>query len=183
MFLCKNTPFIPNRDKVSNIFSLLLICFYSIFLFVGAKLRLISNNIIHYICVIIVDICTNADKWRLCLSMFRIFIYPGFTQKECVEFCKKNNILVEAWSSLGKGNVLDNPLLKSIATNHGKSVAQVVIRWVMQTGVLPLVKSVTPSRIKENVDVFDFELSQQEMLEIASMKDDRIGADPDTCDF
>ena len=115
--------------------------------------------------------------------MFRIFIYPGFTQKECVEFCKKNNILVEAWSSLGKGNVLDNPLLKSIATNHGKSVAQVVIRWVMQTGVLPLVKSVTPSLIKENVDVFDFELSQQEMLEIASMKDDRIGADPDTCDF
>ena len=115
--------------------------------------------------------------------MFRIFIYPGFTQKECVEFCKKNNILVEAWSSLGRGNVLDNPLLKSIAANHGKSVAQVVIRWVMQTGVLPLVKSVTPSRIKENVDVFDFELSQQEMLEIASMKDDRIGADPDTCDF
>ncbi|WP_337438806.1 aldo/keto reductase, partial [Prevotella sp.] len=87
------------------------------------------------------------------------------------------------WSPLGRGNVLDNPLLKSIATNHGKSVVQVVIRWVMQTGVLPLVKSVTPSRIKENVDVFDFELSQQEMLEIASMKADRIGADPDTCDF
>ena len=100
-----------------------------------------------------------------------------------MEFCQKNNILVEAWSPLGRGNVLDNPLLKSIAANHGKSVAQVVIRWVMQTGVLPLVKSVTPSRIKENFDVFDFELSQQEMLEIASLKADRIGSDPDTCDF
>ena len=59
----------------------------------------------------------------------------------------------------------------------------VFIRWVMQTGVLPLVKSVTPSRIKENFDVFDFELSQQEMFEIASLKADRIGSDPDTCDF
>ena len=75
------------------------------------------------------------------------------------------------------------PLLKSIATNHGKSVAQQVICQVMQTGVLPLVKLVTPSRIKENIDVFDFELSQQEMFEITSLKADRIGSDPDTCDF
>ena len=97
----------------------------------------------------------------------QIEYHPGFTQKECVEFCKKNNILVEAWSPLGRGNV----------------VAQVVIRWVMQTGVLPLAKSVIPSRIKENIDVFDFELSQQEMFEIASLKADRIGSDPDTCDF
>ncbi len=56
-------------------------------------------------------------------------------------------------------------------------------REMMQTGVLPLVKSVTPSRIKENFDVFDFELSQQEMFEIASLKADRIGSDSDTCDF
>ena len=64
-----------------------------------------------------------------------------------------------------------------------KSVAQVVIRWVMQTGVLSLVNSDTPSRIKENFDVFDFELSQQEMFEIASLKADRMGSAPDTCDF
>ena len=57
----------------------------------------------------------------------QIEYHPGFTQKECVEFCQKNNILVEAWSPLGRGNVLDNPLLKSIAANHNKSVAQVVI--------------------------------------------------------
>jgi diketogulonate reductase-like aldo/keto reductase len=138
----------------------------------------------------------NVDTWKamerlheeglirsIGLSNFQIEYHPGFTQKECVEFCQKNNILVEAWSPLGRGNVLDNPLLKSIAASHGKSVAQVVIRWVMQTGVLPLAKSVTPSRIKENIDVFDFELSQQEMFEIASLKADRIGSDPDTCDF
>ena len=120
---------------------------------------------------------------NICPMVDQIEYHPGFTQKESVKFCQKNNILVEAWSPLGRGNVLDNPVLKSIAANHGKSVAQVVIRWVMQTGVLPLVKSVTPSRIKENIEVFDFEFSQQEMLEIASMKSDRIGADPDTCDF
>ena len=106
-------------------------------------------------------------KANICPMVDQIEYHPGFTQKECVEFCKKNNILVEAWSPLGRGNVLDNPLLKSIAASHGKSVAQVVIRWVMQTGVLPLAKSVTPSRIKENIDVFDFELSQQEIFEIA----------------
>ena len=76
-----------------------------------------------------------------------------------------------------------NPLLKSIATNHGKSVAHVVLRQVMQTGVLPLVKLVTPSRIKENIDVFNFERSQQEMLEMASLQTERIGSDPDTYDF
>ena len=64
-----------------------------------------------------------------------------------------------------------------------KSVDQVVISWVMQTGVLSLVNSDTPSRINENFDVFDFELSQQEMFEIASLKADRMGSAPDTCDF
>lgn len=122
-------------------------------------------------------------KANICPMVDQIEYHPGFTQKECVAFCQKHDILVEAWSPLGRGNVLDNPLLKSIAASHGKSVAQVVIRWVMQTGVLPLVKTVTPSRIKENIDVFDFELSQQEMLEIATMKTDRIGPNPDTCDF
>lgn len=120
---------------------------------------------------------------NICPMVNQIEYHPGFTQRECVEFCQKNNILVEAWSPLGRGNVLNNPLLKTIAAQHGKSVAQVAIRWVMQTGVLPLVKSVTPSRIKENIDVFDFELSRQEMFEIASLKTDRIGPDPDTCDF
>ena len=77
-------------------------------------------------------------KANVCPMVDQIEYHPGFTQKECVEFCQKNNILVEAWSPLERGNVLDNPLLKSIAASHGKSVAQVVIRWVMQTGVLPL---------------------------------------------
>ena len=126
---------------------------------------------------------TIMRRANICPMVDQIEYHPGFTQKESVEFCQKNNILVEAWSPLGRGNVLDSPVLKSIAANHGKSVAQVVIRWVIQTGVLPLVKSVNPSRIKENIEVFDFELSQQEMLEIASMKSDRIGPDPDTCDF
>ena len=122
-------------------------------------------------------------KANICPMVDQIEYHPGFTQPECVEFCKKNGILVEAWSPLGRGNVLENPLLMEIAKNHGKSVAQVAIRWVMQTCVLPLVKSVTPSRIRENNEVFDFELSEKEMFEIASLKTERIGADPDTCDF
>lgn len=74
---------------------------------------------------------TLRVRANICPMVDQIEYHPGFTQKECVEFCQKNNILVEAWTPLGRGNVLDNPLLKSIAANHGKSVAQVVIRWVM----------------------------------------------------
>lgn len=74
---------------------------------------------------------TLGVRANICPMVDQIEYHPGFTQKECVEFCQKNNILVEAWNPLGRGNVLDNPLLKSIAANHGKSVAQVVIRWVM----------------------------------------------------
>lgn len=136
----------------------------------------LSNFMQHHIEPVLV-------RANICPMVNQIEYHPGFTQRECVEFCQKNNILVEAWSPLGRGNVLNNPLLKTIAAQHGKSVAQVAIRWVMQTGVLPLVKSVTPSRIKENIDVFDFELSRHEMFEIASLKTDRIGPDPDTCDF
>lgn len=122
-------------------------------------------------------------KANICPAIDQIEYHPGFTQPDCVEFCRKNNILVEAWSPLGRGKALDNPLLKEIAAKHGKSTAQVIIKWVMQTGVLPLVKSVTPSRIKENYDVFDFELSEDDMIKIASLRGERIGADPDTCDF
>ncbi len=122
-------------------------------------------------------------KGNICPAVDQIEYHPGFTQPDCVEFCRKNGILVEAWSPLGRGKALDNPLLKEIAAKHGKSVAQVIIKWVMQTGVLPLVKSVTPNRIKENYDVFDFELSEDDMAKIASLKSGRLGADPDTCEF
>ena len=84
----------------------------------------------------------------------QIEFHPGFMQEETVKYCRDNGILVEAWSPLGTGRMLTNPDLQEIASHYGKSVAQICIRWCIQHDVLPLPKSVTPSRIEENSNVF-----------------------------
>lgn len=114
----------------------------------------------------------------------QIEFHPGMMQKTCVEYCKEHRILVEAWSPLGTGRMLKNKTLQSIAGNYQKSVAQLCIRWVLQNNVLPLPKSVTPNRIKENLDVFDFVISEEDMSTINQM--DYFGGsglNPDEIDF
>ena len=114
----------------------------------------------------------------------QIEFHPGLLQEETVKYCKDNGILVEAWSPLGTGKMLSNPTLIEIAGKYGKSVAQVCIRWCLQHDVLPLPKSVTGSRIKENNDVFDFELKHEDMVTIDSLEYfGGSGLDPDKIDF
>ncbi len=93
----------------------------------------------------------------------QIEYHPGFMQAESVAFCKAHNILVEAWSPLGTGNVLNNETLIMMAQKYSKTVAQICIRWVLQHGLLPLPKSITESRIIENTEVFDFEIKEEDM--------------------
>ena len=92
----------------------------------------------------------------------QIEFHPGMLQEETVEFCKKNNILVEAWAPFSNGQILSNPVLTEIADKYNKSVAQLSLRWIIQKGIVPLPKSVTPERIKSNLNVFDFEISAQD---------------------
>jgi diketogulonate reductase-like aldo/keto reductase len=99
----------------------------------------------------------------------QIEYHPGQQQEETVEFCKRNKILIEAWSPLGSGKMLSNPMLSAMAEKYRKSVAQLCIKWCLQNGVLPLPKSVTPSRIAENLDVFDFTIAEEDMREINQM--------------
>jgi diketogulonate reductase-like aldo/keto reductase len=114
----------------------------------------------------------------------QIEFHPGQMQPETVSFCKSNEIIVQAWSPLGTGRMLNNPALTEIALKYGKSVAQLCIRWVLQNDALPLPKSVTPSRIKENADVFDFEISGADMQTINSMPYfGGSGLNPDTISF
>lgn len=114
----------------------------------------------------------------------QIEYHPGLTQSETVSYCKAHNILVEAWSPLGTGRMLNNETLKSIAGQYGKSAAQLCIRWCLQNGVLPLPKSVTPSRIAENADVFDFEIEAEDMETIGAMPYfGGSGLHPDEVDF
>lgn len=117
-------------------------------------------------------------------SVNQIEFHPGFMQTECVNFCKSCGIVVEAWSPLGTGRMLNNETLKTVAARYRKLVAQVCIRWALQHEVLPLPKSVTPSRIRENLDVFDFELSSVDMLTIDRMEYfGGSGLNPDKIDF
>jgi len=114
----------------------------------------------------------------------QIEFHPGQMQNETVDFCKKNSILVEAWSPLGMGRLLSNPLLTSIAEKYTKSVAQLCIRWCLQHEVLPLPKSVTPARIAENADVFSFSVSEEDMRSIDNMANvGGSGLHPDHVDF
>ncbi|MFJ8267284.1 aldo/keto reductase [Peribacillus asahii] len=110
----------------------------------------------------------------------QIELHPHLTQVEIREFCQKHDIRVEAWSPLGRGVLLDNPTIGEIAKKHDKTSAQVIIRWHLQQGNVVIPKSVTPARIEENAQVFDFELSVEEMKEIDGLHaNERVGSNPD----
>lgn len=109
----------------------------------------------------------------------QIEYHPGFTQAETTKFCLSHNIQVEAWSTLARGRVFENPLLKELSLKYQKSVAQLVTRWAIQNGVVPLVRSKTSERIIENIQVFDFSITSEDMLKINQMNLPRIGTDPD----
>ena len=114
----------------------------------------------------------------------QIEFHPGFMQAETVEWCGKHKILIEAWSPLGRGKVLENNDLCRIAESHGKSPAQVCVRWCLQHSVLPLPKSVTADRVRANAEVFDFELSADDMRTIDALPYiGGSGLDPDKVDF
>ncbi|CEP84240.1 aldo/keto reductase [Paraclostridium sordellii] len=114
----------------------------------------------------------------------QIEFHPGMLQEETVEFCKKHHILVEAWAPFSNGQILTHPVLKEIADKYKKSVAQLSLRWIIQKGIVPLPKSVTPERIKSNLEVFDFEISEQDVDRIDKLTDcGGSGLHPDEVDF
>ena len=110
----------------------------------------------------------------------QVELHPRFQQTGLRHEHAELGIVTEAWSPLAQGQVLDDPAIQQIAENHAKTPGQVVIRWHLQLGNVVIPKSVTPSRIAENFDVFDFALSDSEMAEIEALDaGERIGPDPD----
>lgn len=110
--------------------------------------------------------------------------HPRLTQKELQAFCRDNGIQLEAWSPLMQGQLLDNEVLQEIADKHHKSVAQIILRWDLQNGVVTIPKSTKEHRIAENANVFDFELSTEEMEIVDGLNQNhRVGPDPDNFDF
>ena len=115
----------------------------------------------------------------------QIELHPGFQQTALRAAHAKHGIITQAWSPLGQGQLLDHPALKAIAAKHQRTVAQVILRWHLQSGFVAIPKSVTPSRIKENFDILDFALDADDLAAIAKLddKNGRIGPDPMTAAF
>ena len=110
----------------------------------------------------------------------QVEINPYLTQDELRGFCAEHQIAVEAWSPLGRGNVLEDPEIATIARRAAKTPAQVVLRWHIQRGDIVFPKSVTASRIRENIDIFDFGLSADEVEAITALnRNERTGPNPD----
>ncbi|MCD8139384.1 MAG: aldo/keto reductase [Planctomycetaceae bacterium] len=116
----------------------------------------------------------------------QVELHPFLTQEPLRRYCRAKGIAVEAWSPLGGqgGNVLQDKTIAELGKKYGKSPAQVVIRWHLQHGIVTIPKSVHEARIKENCDVFDFEISAEDMKRIDALNTDtRVGSDPDNFDF
>ncbi|MFM6971251.1 MAG: aldo/keto reductase [Rhodoluna sp.] len=110
----------------------------------------------------------------------QIEMHPWLTQENVLEFDSSHRIVTQAWSPLARGKILGNELLDEIAVRHGKSPAQIVIRWHVQRGVGVIPKSNSPERIIENIDVFDFALTDDEMAQISALNTNyRTGVDPE----
>ncbi|MFE4570714.1 aldo/keto reductase [Paenibacillus chitinolyticus] len=114
----------------------------------------------------------------------QVEFHPCLTQEELRAYCREQGIQFEAWSPLMQGELLDNEVLKAIAGRHGKSVAQIILRWDLQNGVVTIPKSTKEHRIMENASVFDFELTADDMSRISALNENRrVGPDPDNFDF
>jgi len=114
----------------------------------------------------------------------QVEFHPYLSQPELLLYCKEHGIQMEAWSPLMQGQLLDQPVLKEIAAKHGKSIAQIIIRWDLQHGVITIPKSTKEHRIIENADVFNFLLTDEDMTRINLLNQNlRVGPDPDHFDF
>ncbi|SDW90897.1 aldo/keto reductase [Paenibacillus sp. PDC88] len=137
----------------------------------------VSNFQIHHL----EDLLADAEFTPV---VNQIELHPYLSQTELRDYAAKHHIQIEAWSPLMQGQLLDQPVLQDIAERHGRSVAQVILRWDLQHGIVTIPKSTKEHRIIENATVFDFTLSDEEMARIDQLnQNDRVGPDPDHIDF
>jgi len=125
------------------------------------------------------------DETGVTPAVNQIELHPSFQQRALREFHEANGIHTMSWSPLGQGRQLEDPVVREIAAKHGKTPAQVVIRWHLDNGLIAIPKSQNPGRIRENAQVFDFTLDAQDLDRVAGLDraDGRIGPDPVTADF
>jgi diketogulonate reductase-like aldo/keto reductase len=134
----------------------------------------VSNHHVHHLEKVFV-------KANVAPMVNQIELHPRLTQEPLRAFCKENGIAVTSWSPLARGKLLAEPTLIQIGEQYGKTPAQVIIRWHLQNNLIVIPKSVTPERIRENSEVADFKLSDEQMESINALNlDERTGTNPDT---
>jgi diketogulonate reductase-like aldo/keto reductase len=139
----------------------------------------VSNHIVHHL----EEILQHSS---VVPAINQMELHPYLSQTEVVDYCKQKGIIPEAWSSLGSTKIplLENEVLKDIAGKYGKSVAQIILRWNIERKIVVIPKSAHADRQKENIDIFDFELSSEDVALINSInKNHRTGIHPDDMDF
>ncbi|MDA9470240.1 aldo/keto reductase [Enterococcus sp. 5H] len=142
-----------------------------------AKAIGVSNFYAHHI----EDLLTTAEVTPM---VDQIELHPTLTQEPLRKFLADHEIAVEAWSPLGQGKILENPTLVELGEKYHKTAAQIIIRWHLQSDIIVIPKSVHQERINQNFDVFDFELSVEDMKRIDQLNtNERLGPDPDTFNF
>lgn len=137
----------------------------------------VSNFQIHHL----EDVMKDAEIKPM---VNQVELHPLLSQQDLLSFCQSHSIQLEAWSPLMQGQLLDHPVLSDIASQHGKSIAQVILRWDLQRGIVTIPKSIKEHRIIENANVFDFSLSDEDMSRIDALNENRrVGPDPDNFNF
>ncbi|MGG3890421.1 aldo/keto reductase [Metabacillus fastidiosus] len=137
----------------------------------------VSNFHIHHL----EDLMAEAE---IIPMVNQVEYHPRLTQKELLSFCQNNNIQLEAWSPLARGRFFADPILVELSQKYEKTAAQIILRWDLQTGVVTIPKSVHEHRIIENANIFDFELSNEDIAKIDSLnQNERVGSDPDNFHF
>jgi 2,5-diketo-D-gluconate reductase A len=125
------------------------------------------------------------DETGVVPALNQIELHPRFQQQRLRDFHLRHNIATESWSPLGRGRLFEDPTIVAIAKKYRKTPAQVIIRWHIDNGLIVIPKSITPGRIRENIDVFDFALGPDELSAIERLDESngRVGPDPDTAVF
>lgn len=103
----------------------------------------------------------------------QVELHPNRTEKELLKICKRHNIIVEAWSPIMRGQLFSNTIIKNLALKYNKSEAQIILRWHIQNNVIAIPKTSNFDRIKENIDIFDFEIDKEDLEKIDSINKDR----------
>jgi diketogulonate reductase-like aldo/keto reductase len=137
----------------------------------------VSNFHVHHL----EDLLAEAE---IVPAVDQVELHPYLTQVGLREFAQSKGIQIEAWSPLAQGLALKDPSIEALAAKYGKTAAQIVLRWNLQSGIVTIPKSVQPARIVGNADLFDFELSAEDVAAIDALnRNQRVGSDPDNFNF